>query len=155
MMAIVDLDDRSSAHVDHDRLVAQAEFLVGELGLHPDTEVSLALVDPDEMAELHVEWMDLPGPTDVLSFPMDELRVPAPGQTPVPGILGDVVLCPQVAEEQGRTAGHGRDRELELLLTHGVLHLLGHDHAEPDEHAVMFALQDRLLAAWRAQESSR
>jgi probable rRNA maturation factor len=155
MMGTVELQDRSSTQVDPDRLVAQAQFLITELGLHPDTELSLALVDPDEMALLHEEWMDLPGPTDVLSFPMDELHVPEPGEQPVAGILGDVVLCPQVAEEQGRTAGHGRDDELELLLTHGVLHLLGHDHAEPDEHEVMFALQGRLLAAWRARGGRR
>jgi probable rRNA maturation factor len=82
---------------------------------------------------------------------MDELRVPEPGQAPEPGMLGDVVICPQVAAEQGEVAGHGRAAELELLLTHGILHLLGHDHAEPEEHAVMFALQDELLAAWRGQ----
>lgn len=148
-MALVEVDDRSSAHVDPGPLVAQAQFLVERLGLHPETELSLSLVDVAEMTELHVRWMDLPGPTDVLSFPMDELRVPGPGESPEPGVLGDIVLCPQVAAEQGEAAGHGLSAELELLLTHGVLHLLGHDHAEPEEHAVMFALQDELLRAWR------
>jgi len=150
-MADVEVDDRSSWGGDPQPLVDQAVFLIGELRLHPATELSLSLVDPDEMAELHVEWMGLAGPTDVLSFPMDELCVPASGEEPVPGMLGDIVLCPQVAADQGETAGHGQTAELELLLTHGVLHLLGHDHAEPDEHAVMFALQDELLAAWRAK----
>jgi probable rRNA maturation factor len=148
-MAVVEVDDRSSVGVDAEPLVAQGQFLLDRLGLHPETELSVSLVDVDEMAELHVRWMDLPGPTDVLSFPMDELRVPEPGAEAPPGILGDVVICPQVAAEQGERAGHGLSGELELLLTHGVLHLLGHDHAEPEEHALMFGLQDDLLRAWR------
>jgi probable rRNA maturation factor len=137
--------------VDAGALAAQAQFLIAHLGLHHDTELAVSLVDPEEIAALHEQWMDLPGPTDVLSFPMDELRVPEPGETAQPGVLGDIVLCPQVAAEQAAAAGHGTGAELELLLTHGLLHLLGHDHAEPEEHAVMFALQDQLLAAWRAE----
>jgi len=150
-MAVVEVDNRSAVAVDGARLVAQADFVVDRLGLHPDVELSVSLVDPEEITALHVRWMDLPGPTDVLSFPMDELRVPEPGQAAEPGMLGDVVICPQVAADQGEQAGHGLDAELELLLTHGILHLLGHDHAEPEEHAVMFGLQDDLLAAWRRQ----
>lgn len=150
-MAVVEVDNRSSVPVDAARLVAQAEFVVDRLGLHPDVELSVSLVDPEEITALHVRWMDLPGPTDVLSFPMDELRVPEPGRAAEPGMLGDVVICPQVAADQGEQAGHGLDAELELLLTHGILHLLGHDHAEPEEHAVMFGLQDDLLAAWRGR----
>jgi probable rRNA maturation factor len=101
------------------------------------------------MAALHVEYMNEPGATDVLSFPMDDVRVAEPGEKPVPGILGDVILCPQVAAAQGEAAGHGREAELELLLTHGVLHLLGHDHQQPDEHALMFGMQDDLLMGCR------
>ena len=150
-MAAVEVDNRSSQPVDGARLIAEADFTIDRLGLHPDVELSISLVDPAEMTALHVRWMDLPGVTDVLSFPMDELRVPEPGHAAEPGMLGDVVICPQVAAEQGEQAGHGRDAELELLLTHGILHLLGHDHAEPEEHAVMFGLQDDLLAAWRGR----
>jgi probable rRNA maturation factor len=150
-MVEVDVDNRSSVPVDPEPLVAQAGWIFGRLGLHPEVELSISLVDPEEITELHVRWMDLPGPTDVLSFPMDELRVPEPGEAAEPGMLGDVVICPQVAAEQGGTAGHGLAGEFELLLTHGILHLLGHDHAEPDEHAVMFGLQDDLLAAWRGR----
>ncbi len=150
-MADVEVDNRSAIAVDAEPLVAQAGFMLQRLGLHADVELSISLVDPEEITELHVRWMDLPGPTDVLSFPMDELRVPEPGETAEPGMLGDVVICPQVAAEQGATAGHGLSGELELLLAHGILHLLGHDHAEPEEHAVMFGLQDELLAAWRGR----
>ena len=150
-MPSVEVDNRSSVAVDVAALVAQARFVLAELRLHHDTELSICLVDPEEMADLHVRWMDLPGPTDVLSFPMDELRAPSPHEEAEPGVLGDVVLCPQVAAEQGQAAGHGLTGELELLLTHGILHLLGHDHAEPEEHTAMFGLQDQLLAAWRGR----
>ena len=150
-MAVVEVDNRNAEPVDGAQLIAQADFMIDQLGLHPDAELSISLVDPEEMTALHVRWMDLPGPTDVLSFPMDELRVPEPGQAAEPGMLGDVVICPQVAAEQGEQAGHGLAAELELLLTHGILHLVGHDHAEPEEHAVMFGLQDDLLAAWRGR----
>ncbi len=150
-MADVEVDNRSAIRVDPEPLVAQAGFMLDRLGLNPAVELAISLVDPDEITDLHVRWMDLPGPTDVLSFPMDELRVPEPGGVAEPGMLGDVVICPQVAAEQGATAGHGLPGELELLLTHGILHLLGHDHAEPEEHAEMFGLQDELLAAWRGR----
>jgi probable rRNA maturation factor len=112
------------------------------------------------MAELHVQWMGEEGPTDVLAFPMDELRLPQPGSThadhatPDPDasdvLLGDVVICPQVAAAQANEAGHVLADEIDLLCTHGILHLLGYDHGEPEEHAKMFGLQDRLLASWRA-----
>lgn len=147
-MGPVTVRNRASVAVPEADLVAQARFLLARLRLHPRTELSISLVDPDEMSRLHERWMDEPGPTDVLSFPMDELRVPAPGAFARVGVLGDVVLCPQVAAEQALAAGHSTADELELLLTHGVLHLLGHDHAEPEEHAVMFGLQAELLAAW-------
>lgn len=149
-MGVIGVDNRSTVPVAERPLVEQARFMLGRLGLHPRVELAISLVDPEEMADLHVRWMGLPGPTDVLSFPMDELRVPGPGEHPAPGVLGDVVICPQVAQEQGDRAGHGLVGELELLLTHAILHLLGHDHAEPAEQAAMFGLQDQLLAAWRA-----
>lgn len=147
----IDVSDSSGDDLaDIDRLVAQATFLLDRLNLDPECELSIALVDEPEMERLHVQWMDLPGPTDVLSFPMDELRAGSDeGPRPL-GVLGDIILCPTVAQRQADAAGHSTQAELELLLTHGVLHLLGHDHAEPEEHAVMFALQDDLLAAWRS-----
>ncbi|MGB7980935.1 MAG: rRNA maturation RNase YbeY [Candidatus Nanopelagicales bacterium] len=148
-MALVEVDNRSTVPVEPAPLVAQAGFVLDRLGLHAGVELAISLVGPAEITALHERWMQLPGPTDVLSFPMDELRAPQPGQVAEPGMLGDVVICPQVAAEQGELAGHGLTGELELLLTHGILHLLGHDHQEPEEHAVMFALQDNLLAAWR------
>lgn len=112
----------------------------------PDTmELTVLLVDEPAMTELNGRHMGASGPTDVLAFPID-----APGEATggVPAVLGDVVLCPAVAARQA-DADAGEVAELELLLVHGVLHLLGHDHAEADERRVMFARTDALLAAFR------
>ena len=129
---------------------ALARHVLDEMHVHPQTDLSVLLVDTDVMADLHVRWMDEPGPTDVLSFPMDELR-PGTDSEPTPaGLLGDVVLCPQVAADQARAAGHSTIEELLLLETHGILHLLGVDHAEPEEEKEMFALQRRLLLTFLA-----
>ncbi len=130
--------------VDVELLGRLADHVLARLHVHPDAELSIAVVDEDEMARLHVEWMDLPGPTDVLSFPMDELR-PGTPEEPAEGTLGDIVLCPPVARRQAEAAGHSVADELCLLTTHGLLHLLGHDHAEPEERQIMFALQRDLL----------
>lgn len=146
----IEVVNESDVDVDVDALGRQAEFVLRRLRIHPQAELSVVLVGEEPMTDLHVRWMDEPGPTDVLSFPMDELRSPRDDEEPEPGVLGDVVLCPQVAQRQAEAAGHGLDDELALLLTHGILHLIGYDHLEPDEHAEMFGLQARLLAEWVA-----
>jgi probable rRNA maturation factor len=108
------------------------------------------------MSTLHERWMGEKGPTDVLAFPMDELDTARPDDPdPGPALLGDVVLCPTVAVRQARAAGHSMDDELVLLATHGVLHLLGYDHMEPEEEREMFGLQQRLLDGWRAAPRGR
>ena len=151
----IDLVDSSGSQaVDPDSLLRQAAFLLDRLHLDADAELSIALVDEDEMTHLHVEWMDEPGSTDVLSFPMDDLTPGDPSGPRVQGVLGDVIICPAVAVRQAEQAGHSVHDELALLLTHGVLHLLGYDHAEPEEHERMFGLQDALLAEWRGSVAS-
>ena len=143
--------------VDAEELVGVARYVLGEMGIHPMAELSILLVDTAAMEQLHIQWMDEPGPTDVLSFPMDELR-PARAEDdnePVPGLLGDVVLCPEVAERQAKDANHTTAEELRLLTTHGILHLLGYDHAEPEEEAEMFGLQKQLLRGWKARSDAR
>lgn len=147
---MIDIENESAYAIDTERLVRQTQFMFDRLRLHPDTDVSIVLVDEPRMEELHIEWMDEPGATDVLSFPMDELRAPADNEVAPEGMLGDIVLCPAFAERQALAAGSDLTAELALLLTHGILHCLGHDHLEPEEHAVMFGLQDQLLAAWKA-----
>jgi probable rRNA maturation factor len=147
----IDIANESGVDVDESGLAAVARFALDQMRIHPLAELSVLLVDEPAMGELHERWMGEPGPTDVLAFPMDELRPPQPGareEAADPGLLGDVVLCPQVAAEQAAKAGHSTQDELELLSVHGILHLLGYDHAEPDEHKAMFGLQERLLKAW-------
>ena len=146
----VEVNNEVGADVDEKALSDLARFVLDRLRIHPHAELAVLLVDTDTMEHLHVQWMDEPGPTDVLSFPMDELRPTADGDEPEPGLLGDVVLCPDVAATQARTAGHSTEDELHLLTTHGILHLLGYDHAEPDEEKEMFGLQKQLLADWNA-----
>lgn len=151
----IEINNESGIDVDEVGISDVARFAMDQMHIHPLTELSIILVDQEAMSVLHQEWMDEPGPTDVLSFPMDELR---PGswrgaehhdgdQLP---LLGDIVLCPEVAINQAHSAGHGMNDELYLLTVHGVLHLLGHDHAEPDEEREMFTLQRRILTDWAA-----
>jgi probable rRNA maturation factor len=146
----VEVLNESGSEVDEAELLDLTRFVLDRLRIHPQAELSVLLVDENAMERLHVQWMDEPGPTDVLSFPMDELRPTPDGQDPQPGLLGDVVLCPTVAERQGNAAGHGTRAELHLLTTHGILHLLGYDHAEPAGEREMFGLQDEVLVEWRA-----
>jgi probable rRNA maturation factor len=123
--------------------------------VHPLAELCVTAVDEDTIAELNQRWMEKDGPTDVLAFPMDELRPGLVNVEPEEGVLGDLVLCPTVAEAQAKTAGHSTAAELDLLTVHGILHLLGYDHAEPDEHKEMFGLQDQLLGEWVTLEADR
>ncbi|GII86546.1 endoribonuclease YbeY [Sphaerisporangium siamense] len=151
----IEVANESGVEVDETALAKLAGHVLGRMGIHPLAELSILVVDEPAMSQLHEKWMGEPGPTDVLAFPMDELR-PSPGgsrqegDAPLdPALLGDVVLCPQVAARQAAEAGHSTADELELLCTHGILHLLGYDHAEPEEHAEMFGIQGELLDAWR------
>ncbi len=146
----VSVANESGAACDLEALRRLAGYLFGALGLHPDCELAITLVTPERMTELHVDWMHEPGPTDVLSFPMDELRSAAPGTEPVPGVLGDIVICPGYLGPQSLAAGRTLDEELAFLTTHGTLHLIGYDHSSPADYDAMFALQDELLSGWRA-----
>lgn len=146
----IEVNNETATQIDVKALSDLSRFVLDALRIHPDAELAILLVDPEPMEQLHLQWMDEPGPTDVLSFPMDELRPPTEGVEPAPGLLGDVVLCPHVAAAQAEGAGHSTEDELHLLATHGILHLLGYDHAEPEEEKEMFGLQKRLLRDWRA-----
>jgi probable rRNA maturation factor len=151
----VEVNNESGVDVDEAEIVALARHVLAQMHVHPQAELSVVLVDETAMEQLHVQWMDEPGPTDVLSFPMDELRPGTDGEDSPAGLLGDVVLCPQVAATQARTAGHSTAEELLLLTTHGILHLLGFDHAEPDEEKEMFGLQRKLLLTFLATRTGR
>jgi probable rRNA maturation factor len=156
----IEINNESGVDVNEENLVALATHVLGEMGINPLAELSIVAVDEDAMSELHEKWMGEPGPTDVLAFPMDELRpgggARGDGESPTdPALLGDVVLCPTVAARQAEEAGHSAQDELELLCTHGILHLLGYDHAEPEEHKEMFGLQAKLLESWQEVRDSR
>ncbi|MFM1845224.1 MAG: rRNA maturation RNase YbeY [Actinomycetota bacterium] len=141
----IEINNESDVEVDLKTVRSVAEYVIEQLKLHPMVDLGIIFVNEKPMSDLHVQWMDEPGPTDVLSFPMDELR-PGAEDGPMPeGVLGDVVICPQVASLQAQAAGHSTMDEINLLLTHGMLHLLGFDHAEPDEEREMFRLQKSLL----------
>ncbi|ANC29834.1 rRNA maturation RNase YbeY [Isoptericola dokdonensis] len=146
----VEVNNESGYEVDEAEFSALARHALDALHVHPASELSIVFVDTATMTDLHVRWMDEPGPTDVMSFPMDELRPGREGDRTPPGTLGDIVLCPEVAVTQAQAAGHSTAEELLLLTTHGILHLLGYDHADPDEEREMFALQRRLLLTFLA-----
>lgn len=152
---MIDINNESGVQVDELGLVALARFALSRLRIHPQADLSILLVDEATMAEYHQRFMDLPGPTDVMSFPMDELREPAEDEEPPLGLLGDIVLCPQVTARQAAENGREPAAEAEYLLIHGLLHLLGHDHAEPEEKAIMFGLNDRIIAAWEVARNNR
>ena len=139
----IELTNNSVAKADENQISSVAKFTLTKMGIHPDSELSITLVDEDEMEKLHKKWMDLPGPTDVLSFPMDELKPFSAADGP--GIIGDIVLCPEFAAKQAKSTIAA---ELALLTIHGVLHLLGFDHAEKDEEKEMFDLQEKILKEW-------
>ncbi|WP_310526857.1 rRNA maturation RNase YbeY [Nocardioides sp.] len=151
----IEILNESGTDLDVRRLSSLSRFVMDRLRVHPQAELCIKAVDEDTIALLNEQWMEKEGPTDVLAFPMDELRPGTVTEDPEEGVLGDLVLCPTIAERQGLEAGHGRDAEIELLTVHGILHLLGYDHASPEEHTDMFGLQERLLEEWRAPHVHR
>lgn len=154
----VEVVNESGVAVDEAALAALSRHVLDRMGVHPLADLAVRLVDPESMEALHVRWMDEPGPTDVMAFPMDELGDPGPGgpdEDGPPVLLGDVVICPQVAQRQAQQARHPTEHELAVLCTHGILHILGFDHADPDTEKEMFGLQDELVAGWRRDRQRR
>src|SRR5690349_1466362 len=155
-MTIEVLNESGLDLVDVRRTQRLAAFVLDRMRVHPQAELCITAVDEDTIAELNAKWMEKDGPTDVLAFPMDELRPGKVNEEPEEGVLGDLVLCPAVAIRQAEEAvakgqtGYTAVDEIDLLTVHGILHLLGYDHAEPEEHAEMFGLQTRLLAEFQA-----
>jgi probable rRNA maturation factor len=151
----IDVNNESGTEVDEQAILDIARYALARMRIHPLSELSVIVVDDDAMEQLHIQWMDLPGPTDVMSFPMDELRPPSKDDDEPPqGLLalplGDLGTEHDVAEEA--ETQHSMDEELQLLTVHGVLHLLGYDHEEPDEKAEMFGLQAAIVDGWRQEK---
>jgi probable rRNA maturation factor len=145
----IEVLNESGTDVDAHELSRLSRFVMDKMHVHPMAELCIKVVDEATIAELNEQWMEKEGPTDVLAFPMDELRPGLVNEEPEEGVLGDLVLCPAVAARQARDAGHSVRDEVDLLTVHGILHLLGYDHAEPEEHAEMFGLQAELLTQWQ------
>ncbi|MDP1720748.1 MAG: rRNA maturation RNase YbeY [Candidatus Nanopelagicaceae bacterium] len=141
----IDIENRSGVDFPEESLISLLSFGISELDLNPECDLNVLLVDEAEMTALHIKWMDEPGPTDVLSFPMDEIK---PGSKEA-GILGDIVLCPTIAQVQAKDAGHDFDRELSILSVHGLLHIVGYDHATPKDEKMMFTLQESIVDRWK------
>ena len=150
----IEMSNETEYPVDESRIYNLAVYAMDRMRLHPNTDLYIRFVDLETMEELHIRHMDEPGATDVLSFPMDEL-LPGDNLSVAPeGILGDIVICPEFAAAQAEKAGHPAINEMLLLTTHGILHLLGFDHAEPDEEKEMFGLQNQMLADFYEQEKA-
>ena len=143
----IEVTNKSAVPCDESALDALLCYSYRRLRLDENCDLAISIVDIDEMSQLNREWMDEDGPTDVLSFPMDEVRLGESG----PAILGDIVLCPEYARAGAAKAGTSLDEELQLLVVHGLLHLLGLDHRESAEEEAMFALQGEILREWRSQ----
>ena len=150
---MIDVNNETDVEVDEAEFAALASYVLRQMHVAEGAELAILFVDESAMEELHIKWMDEPGPTDVLSFPMDELRPGTADHPTPPGLLGDIVVCPTVAAKQAVTAGHSAAEEMLLLTTHGILHLLGYDHAEPDDEKEMVELQRTLLLTFLAQRS--
>ena len=143
----IEVTNRSGVSAPEREIDSLLTFGISYMDLHPECELSVTLVDDKEMEELHIKWMDEPGTTDVLSFPMD---MPEGKNDPV--MLGDIVIDPLVAAKQAATAGHSREHEIYILAAHGLLHILGYDHADKDEEKVMFDLQETIVKKWEAKQ---
>ncbi len=160
----IEINNESGVEVDETALARLARFVLDAQHVDPLAELSLVLLEVEAMAALHKQWMDLPGPTDVMAFPMDgadgpldrlDPSAPPPTDEGVEeAMLGDVVLCPAVAAEQATAAGHSSESELHLLCAHGILHLLGYDHGDADEEREMFELQTAILTQWSVSTGS-
>jgi probable rRNA maturation factor len=145
------VDDQADA-VDVARLERLARHVLQTLAVPAELELSITCVDRRRIRELNEAHLGGDGPTDVLAFPIDGVDDVQHG---VPGLLGDVILCPSVAADQAGDHGRTPAAELDLLLVHGILHLLGHDHATEDERTRMFGLTEDLLARFTVAGGNR
>lgn len=138
--------DEQDRPVDADDLAQLARHVLEARRVPLEMELSVLLVDEDTIASMNRHHLGGTGPTDVLAFPIDE---PGESLPEGPSVLGDVVVCPAVAARQAADQGRDVHGEVQMLTVHGILHLLGMDHADPEEEREMFALTDELLGSYR------
>lgn len=137
---------RDPEPLDLEAFVLLAQFVLEREDVPDEAELSLAIVGTDEMADLNSSFRGKEGPTDVLSFGCDD---PCPVEGDEPITLGDVVIAPEIARAQAEELGHTIEAELNLLLVHGILHMLGYEHDTEEGAAVMRAREEALLSAYR------
>ncbi len=140
----IEVSNSSGQLVPTADLTSLLTFAMNELKLNPECDLNVGFIDDQYMTELHIKWMDEPGSTDVLSFPMDMPEVEGEVVT-----LGDIMISPTFATAQALAAGHSAEHEIFILATHGLLHIIGYDHAEPEEEKTMFALQEQIVEKWK------
>ena len=140
----IEVNNSSGQLVPSQDVTSLLTFAMSALKLNPECDLNVGFIDDDYMTELHIKWMDEPGSTDVLSFPMDMPEKPGEVVT-----LGDIMISPTFAAVQAKTAGHSSDHEIFILATHGLLHIIGYDHADPEEERIMFALQEKIVEEWK------
>ena len=140
----IEVTNSSGQLVPSAEVTSLLTFALGELKLNPECDLNLGFIDDHYMTELHLKWMDEPGSTDVISFPMDMPEGEGDIVT-----LGDIMISPAFATAQALSAGHSIEHEIYILATHGLLHIIGYDHAEPDEEKIMFALQEQIVEKWK------
>lgn len=145
--------NETDVQVDENRVLALASFALDFMDVHPLSDLGIKFVDEAAMTAYHIEFMNEDGPTDVMSWPSGEFQYARDEGLPSPVDLGSIAICPTVAAKQAEQAGHEPINEILLLTTHGILHLLGYDHAEPDEHKIMFGIQGDILLAFYAAEA--
>jgi len=139
----IEVTNTSGQLVPTTEITSLMTHAMNALELNPDCDLNIAFVEDDYMTELHIKWMDEPGTTDVLSFPMDMPEEPGEAVT-----LGDIVISPVVAAAQAISQGHSTEHEIYILATHGLLHIIGYDHADKADEKIMFELQEKIVSDW-------
>ena len=139
----IEVTNTSGQLVPTAEMVSLMTHAMNALELNPECDLNISFVEDDYMTELHIKWMDEPGTTDVLSFPMDMPEEPGEVVT-----LGDIVISPVVAAAQALNQGHSTEHEIYILATHGLLHIIGYDHAEKADEKIMFDLQEKIVSDW-------
>jgi len=139
----IEVTNTSGQLVPTTEITSLMTHAMNALQLNPDCDLNIAFVEDDYMTELHIKWMDEPGTTDVLSFPMDMPEEPGQAVT-----LGDIVISPVVAAAQALQQGHSTEHEIYILATHGLLHIIGYDHADTADEKIMFELQEKIVTDW-------
>ena len=139
----IEVTNTSGQLVPTTEITSLIKHAMNALELNLDCDLNIAFVEDDYMTELHIKWMDEPGTTDVLSFPMDMPEEPGQAVT-----LGDIVISPVVAAAQALQQGHSTEHEIYILATHGLLHIIGYDHADTADEKIMFELQEKIVTDW-------